>query len=360
MTAGTETLNYFVCPHMALSDDDFRLLSIFLPGVNVLEIVRPASIPQWARERFCGYPVLRGSELASRIDSCLQGYRNFAQVHGGPGGILGFLSAVFDESQEPRYFIQEELRGKSGQNMDPVQKEIIRAALFLEIAREFDEKELEIESGYSRLSAMEQEFRDIVGIDEEDTEAAEAHLTPALAHDPNGLLYMLPKRIESWFRLFSLQPVEGLPVFVGCLPAVAQEIIEAIRTGCEQNGKECSSSTYSLGSIPVNMGQKQFRSLIEAPGKPELLSGWHRELEDLIKAAAGGENRAKLQDRSRSLRSAFEKLCGKCAVEGDRADLDMTLVERVSFADTAGYLGVSGGFRAAAWTPVFLGIRKGD
>ena len=363
MTAGTETLNYFLYPHMTLSDDDLRTLCIFLPRLNVLEIARRASIPQWAQERLSAWPVLRGDDLAARIDSCLQGYRNFAQVHGGPGGILGFLSAVFGEEDEPRYSIQEELRGKYPKDMDPVQKETVQAALFLEIAREFDEKELEIESGYAHLSAIEQEFRDIVGIEEEDSQSAEAHLAPALAHDPSGLLYMLPRRIESWFRMFSLQPPEGMPVFVGCLPEVIEETLEMIRAGCEHNGKEFSAATYSLGSIPGagKLGQKQFQTLIEAPGMPELLSSCHREIENVVKGAAGGENQAELQGRSRSLRSALEKLCGKCAVaEADRVNLGLTLVENVSFADVAGFLGVSDGFKAAAWPPVFLSVLKGD
>jgi hypothetical protein len=362
MMAGTETLNYFLCPHMTLSEDDLRVLGIFLPRVKVLEIVRRASIPQWALERVSGWPVLRGNDLAARINSCLQGYRNFAQVHGGPGGILGFLSAVFDEIEEPRYRIQEELRGKCPPEMDPVQKETIQAALFLEIAREFDEKELEIESGYAHLSAIEQEFRDIVGIEDEDSESAEAHLAPALAHDPNGLLYMLPRRIASWFRLFSLQPVEGLPVFVGCLPEVIEETLEMIRVGCERNGKGFSTATYLLGSIPEagKLGQKQLQTLIEAPGMPELLSSCHRELEDVIKGAAGGGNQAELEGRSRSLQSDLEKLCGKCTVaEGDRVNLGLTLVENVSFADVAGFLGGSD-VKTAAWPPVFLSIRKGD
>ena len=241
-------LNYFLCPHMILSDEDLKTLSIFLPRVNVMETIRRASIPQWAQDRFPGWSVLQGDYLVARIVSCLEGYRSFAQVHGGPGGILGFLNSVFEEIDEPRYRIQEELRGKSRRE-DMVQKEIIQAALFLEIARELDEKELEIESGYADLSAMEQEFRDIVGIDD-DTESAEARLTPALTHDTNGFLYMLPKRIEGWFRLFSLQPVQGRPVFVACLPEVVGEALEMIRAGCEQSGKEFSTSEYLLGPIP--------------------------------------------------------------------------------------------------------------
>jgi len=344
---------------MTLSDNDLRDLCIFLPRLNVLEIARQANVPQWVQERLSGWPVLRGGDLPALIDSCIQGYRNFAQVHGGPGGILGYLSQVLGEIDEPRYRIQEELRGKCPQDMDPAQKETIQAALFLEIARELDEKELEIESSYAHLSEIEQEFRDIVGIDDEESESAETNLTPALSHDVEGLLYMLPRRIESWFRMFSLRPADGLPVFVACLPEVIEETLEMIHTGCERNGKEFSTASYPLGSIPGSgvLGRKQFQSLIEAPGMPDLLSICHHELENFIKRAAARENPVELQGGSVPLQSALEKLCGKCtAPQDDKLSLMLTMVENVSFAEAAGFLGVHHGFESAAWPPVFLSI----
>ncbi len=359
-----DELNYFLFPHMTISDNYLRDLSIFLPRLTLLEIVRQSSIPQWAQGKswaqgkFAGRPALSPDDpLFTRIGSCIRGYHDFAQVHGGQGGILGSLSRAFDDLDEPRYQIQEELRGKCPSDLDLGQKETMQAALFLEIARELDEKELEIVSSYIHLSEIEQEFRDIVGIDE--SESSEADLTPALAPDKNGLVYMLPKRIASWFRMFSLRPVEGPSVFVACLPQVIEETLEMIRAGCGRDGKKFSTATYSLGFIPGagGLGLKQFQTIIEAPEMPELLSGCHRELEDFIKSAAGGENPAELQDRSRSVQSALEKLCGKCAMPaGDKVNLRLTLVENLSLAEVAGFLGVSRGFEANAWPPIFLSI----
>ncbi|MGO9017124.1 MAG: hypothetical protein ACLQVJ_02125 [Syntrophobacteraceae bacterium] len=361
MTAVNE-LNYFLFPHMTLSAHDFRNLWIFLPRLRTLEITRQASIPEWAQERFSGWPALHSEELSTRIDSCIEGYRTFARVHGGPGGILGFLSRALDETEEPRYRIQQELRGSCPPNMDPAQKEILQAALFLEIARELDEKELEIVSSYAHLNAIEQEFRDILGIEDEGSDRAETNLIPALAPDTNGLLYMLPKRIESWFRMLSSQPLESMPVFVSCFPEVIDEALEMIRTGYERNGKEYSAATYLLGSIPRldGLGSKQFRTLIEAPGMPDLLSSCHHGLEDFIRSTAGGENPAELQGSSRLLQSAFERFCRKCEVpEGDRVSLNVTWAENVSLGDVAGFLGASPGFEAGAWAPVFLSIAAG-
>jgi hypothetical protein len=358
MTAVNE-LNYFLFPHMTLSAHDCRNLWIFLPHLSVLEIARQASIPEWAQERFSGWPVLRGEELSTRIGSCIEGYRTFAQVHGGPGGILGFLSRALDETDEPRYRIQEKLRGSCPPDMGPAQKEIVQAAVFLEIARELDEKELEIASGYARLSAIEQEFRDILGIEDEESERAETNLTPALAPDTNGLLYMLPRRIESWFRMLSLQPLQSMPIFVGCFPEVIEEAIEMIRTGCERDGKEFSAATHSLGLIPRldGLGSKQFRTLIEAPGMSEILSSCHHGLEDFIRSTARGENPDELQGKGRLLQSAFQRFCQKCeAPKGDQVSLNVTLVENVSPGDVPGFLGTPPGFEAGAWTPVFLCI----
>jgi len=361
MTAVNE-LNYFLFPHMTLSTHDFRNLWIFLPRLSAVEITRRASIPEWAQERFSGWPALHSGELSTRIGSCIQGYRTFAQVHGGPGGILGFLSRALDETEEPRYRIQQELRGNCPSNMDPAQKEIVQAALFLEFARELDEKELEIGASYAHLNAIEQEFRDILGIEDEGSDRAETNLIPALAQDTNGLLYMLPKRIESWFRMLSSQPLESMPIFVSCFPEVIDEALEMIRTGCERDGKEYSAATYLLGSIPRldGLGSKQFRTLIEAPGMSDILSACRHGLEDFIRSTAKGENPAELQGKGRLLQSAFERFCRKCEVpEGDRISLKITWVRNVSLGDVAGFLGASPGFEAGAGAPVFLSIAAG-
>ncbi len=355
-------MNYFLFPHTTLATSYLRNLGIFLPRLNVLEITRQASFPQWAKGRFSGWPVLRREELSSVVSSCIEGYRAFAQVHGGRGGVLGFLSRLLDEVDEPRYKIQEDLRGKCRPGIAPAQKETIQAALFLEIARDLDEKELEIEAGYAHLNAMELEFRDILGIEDEQSQSAEISLTPPLTPDTNGLLYMLPRRIESWFQMFSLRPAEDMPIFAACFPEVVEETLEMIRSGSEQNNREFSTATYLLGSIPRmdGLGWKQFQTLMEAPGMPEVLSSCHRELEDFIKKAAGRENPAELQGESRLPQSAFEKLCRQCGMpEADKASLVATLVENVSLGDVAGFLGASPGFEAGAWPPVFLSITAG-
>lgn len=355
-----DNVNYFLFPHMTLSDDNLKDLCIFLPRLAVLEITRQARIPEWAQGTLSGWRVLENGELSEQIGSCILGFSDFAKIHGGPGGILGFLSQVFEEVDEPRYKIQEELKGKCPPDLAPERKELLRAALFLEIARELDERELEIESSYVHLGEIEQEFRDILGIDEESGHT-EANISPPLAHDLSGMLYMLPKRIAGWFRVFALRPSEGPAVLVSCLPQVIEETLDAIRVECERTGREFSAATCVLGSIPEagGLGGKRYRSLIEAPGLPELLSGCHRELDDFIKTAAKLKDASGLSDGNRSVQNALEKFCGKCDTpEADKVGLSLTMVENLTFSEVAGLFGVKAGLEAANWPPIFLTVRR--
>jgi len=395
----TETLTYFLFPHLTLSSSDLMNLYIVPPRLRVLEIARPAAIPEWAQERMSGWPVLGSEEISSHVRSCLEGYLDFARVHGGPGGMLGFLNRALDENDEPRYRIQEELRGKCPPDMDPARKEIFQAALFLEIARELDEKELEIESGYDRLNAIEQEFREILGIEDDESERAQANITPVLAPDANGLLYMLPKRIESWFKMLALRPVEGMPVFVACFPEVIEETVEMARSGKnrlfdlrdprpgqalekegneERSGKQFSAVTYMLGSIPRMDGidGELFRSIIDALESPaqapddheapahktvhaEPLSSCRHDLEEFIQMAARGQNPAELEGKRHSLQGSLERLFQERRTpEGSKTDLHLTVVTDVSLSGVSSLPASTTNFGASPL--VFLRITAGS
>lgn len=344
----THSLDYYLFPHMTLSSNALANLCVFLPRLNILEIIARAQVPEWAQDRVCGYPVLNEGELSSRIGASIEGYRNFAKVHSGPGGMLGYLQQALDEIDEPRYRIQEELRGKLPAE-GAEQNQIVQASLFLEMARELDQKELEIESGYDRLNAIEQEFRDILGIEDEESEPVDVNLSSALAPDQNGLLYMLGKRIRSWFRMFSIRPVAGAPVFVAALPGVADEALDAVRTGCEKSGIDFSTAVHTLGPVPWPAGKA--RTL---PQSSELVSACRRGLDDFIRSAARIKDPEKLEEKRLALQSALEKLCG---TEGPGATLRLTVVENVPLAAVPGLppLPFAAG-DAQSWPPVFLSV----
>ncbi len=355
----TNSLDYFLFPHMTFSSNALENLCVFLPRLNILEIISRASIPKWAQERIYGHAILSEGELFSRIGGCIEGYRNFAKVHGGPGGVLGFLSHALDEIDEPRYRIQEELRGKFPPAKDSEEREIVQASVFLEMARELDEKELELKTGYDRMNTIEQEFRDILGIEDEESEQVETSLSSALAPDENGLLYMLAKRIESWFRMFSAGPVVNMPVFVAGFREVADETLDIVRTECERSGKDFSTAAYRLGPVPRLFGPAggRLRTPLDAPGVSEVISSCRHGLDDFIRSAARDEEP---EGKRGLLQSAFEELCRRCGTPQDaRASLLITVVKNVSVAAIPGLPPLRLTGEAGDWPPVFLSVEAG-
>ncbi len=323
-------------------------LCALLPCLNMLEIISRASIPERAKDRICVHPVISQAELISRIRNSIEGYREFAKVHGGPGGILGFLSHAFGETDEPRYRIQEELRGKVPPEKDAKESQIVQAALFLEMARELDEKELEIEAGFDRMNQIEQEFRDILGIEEEEAHQVGSDLSSPLVLDESSLLYMLKKRIESWFRMLSSGPATKMPVFVTVFPEVVLEALDIVRTGCEKSGQDFSTAAYTLGPVPWT------GRLLDGHEFLVSVSSCGDRLGDFIKSAAGSEEPEKTEDKRRLLQSAFEELCKRCgAAQDEKATLRVTVVKNVSASAIPGLPQLDFGGEGS-WSPVFL------
>lgn len=359
-----DTLTYFLFPHIGLSEKDFLNFSIFLPRLHLLEITRPAAVPDWGRERFPGLPSVQEKDLLDRIRSCLDGYRAFAREHGGAGGILGFLGLAPDETGETRFRIQEDIRGKCPPGLDPAHTAMFQAAVFLEIARELDEKEYELEASFTQVDMLEKEFRGILGITAgEDDAEAEDTLSPSLIPDTSGQHFMLPRRIRSWFRLFGGCSVASPPVFVANHPEVVDETIDLVRAGHERTGKNFLPLRFSLGAFPrlEPLGQKQFRSLTEAPDVPELLDSYRRELETFLREAATAENLRELEPKSESLRHRLDTICRKCDIpRADQVRLGLVFSKDLSLGALMESLGLSrpapGGFDAGNWPACFLSI----
>lgn len=333
----TDSPSYFLFPYGIPSEDDLRNFSIFLPNLNILEILRPAVIPEQLRDRFRGLPVIGEKDFLARIDSCIKGYYAFAEVHGGEGGILAYLSQTRGDTSETRLRIQEKLRGNSPSRLDEAQRKILQAAVFLEIARELDEKELELEGSYERLNELEREFSGILGIEgDEDSEEAEATLSSPLIPDGAGALFMLPTRIESWFQLFSVHPVEGMPVFIANHPDVISETLEMMGSRRAHTSGESSPARISLGSFPRlnKLGPKQFQSLIEAPGIPAILDAYRHDLDSFMLEASRAKNSDELESRSEPLRHHLDKFCRHCGLtDTDRVTLTLYFPENISLAD---------------------------
>lgn len=326
-------INYFLFPGLIIPEEEFRNFFVFLPRLNFLEISRPAAVPEWAREKFFSRPAIADQELMGQIKSCSQGYRAFAEIHGGSGGNLGYLSRALEDMSDTRFGIQEQLRGKCPAGLDAKQIEVLRAAVFLDIARELDEKEFELASGIAEAGALEKEFAEILGLTEEDDSEVPEDLDLPLFGESPGPQYMLPERIASWFQIFSAHMGDVAPVFVASGPEAAVESLDTLRTALDHVGKEFSSSTLALGSFPSldHLGQKQFRSVIEAPGVPPILAAYQERLDLFLTNAASGKDIDALESEAAPLRQCLEKACRVCSVPGkDCVTLYLELVHGLS------------------------------
>lgn len=211
-----------------------------------------------------------------------------------------------------------------------------------------------------RLNAMEQEFRDILGIEDE-SDSAEARITPALVPDKTGLLYMLSNRVESWFRMFSLSPIDriaGMPVFVTCFQEVVDEVIEMGRAACQRSGKDFSVDAHPLVSIPA-FGDGQAQAFFEEPPESKLLTACRREFGELIRIASEGIDTG-FEGRRCSLQGGFEKLCQEFqACEGHKTNISLTVLKGGTLANVLDFSGTELAGEITARPFVLLSVTAG-
>jgi hypothetical protein len=348
-----DSLNYLLFPHLTLFSNAAANL-MFLPRLSVLEILSRAPVPQWAKNWLFPHPAISDPEMASLIGAGLAAYREFAKIHEGPGGILGFIKQSLGEIEEPRYRIQEQLRGKS--SMSAEKDEILQASLLLEMARELDDKQLEIAAGYDRSNAIEQEFRDILGIEDEDSQLVASNLSSALAADESSLLYMLEKRIRSWLKVMSAGPALNMPVFVCGFPEVVEEILDIIAAGCAKNGKDFTTTSFELGRVPWPAGGAG--PLNAGTGVPELVQTCRQGLDDFLRSAAQTASPEETEEKRLILQTSFEELCAGCdAPEEALPTVSVSVVKNIPVSAIPGLPPL--GEKTEPWPPIFLCIDSG-
>ncbi|MFP5211912.1 MAG: hypothetical protein ACLGPL_00895, partial [Acidobacteriota bacterium] len=131
---------HILFPHMVIREGDYRHLGLLLPRLFILEAVRPPILPEWAGERFSPWPAIGDEGLRERIGQILQGYREMAAIHGEGAAMAAMMERWMEDLRESRLSIQSTIRGRKADELDERQKAIVEAALFLEMARDFDEK----------------------------------------------------------------------------------------------------------------------------------------------------------------------------------------------------------------------------
>ena len=291
-------MQYLLFPYTVLSEAEYRHLSILLPRLSVLQVVRPPMVPDWLREMVAGWPVIVEQRQIEAIKLCLKGYREFASVHGQSSALSSIsLDQISRDFAESRFRIQTQLKKDHSDESRASESALMEAAIFLEMARDLDEKEMEVEASFEDLDSLEGEFREILGIsdDEELAETMET-MVPTLRAEKAYLSFMLLKRIQSWLRLFYNRLPEAPPALVTTLEQVVEEILEPLRLKCDRSGKALQLSRISLGSIPVleDLPKAEFLALLSDPEATRLVSAYWNSLDKMLTSPHNSSEQAEL------------------------------------------------------------------
>ncbi len=245
----------FIFPFTILPESYYRFISITFPSVKILRIMRPAYIPEWNSGELEEYPVFLNEEHIRKIQEIYRGYQDYARIH-GEKHLLETLSLkrIDSEWEESRLRLRSII--KSGGANEPSDEWVanLESALILELARDLDQKDIELDRDLSHIDMLEDKFRQVLGLDDETGDAAEidepikivAEALPRRSY----FGYLLKKRISSWLRLFLINPPPTPPLLLCITRDILEELTDPFRTKIEREGKEWTCIEHSIISLP--------------------------------------------------------------------------------------------------------------
>ncbi len=242
---------YLLFPQTVLSDRDFCLFSYLVPELHMLQILRPSAIPEWGTRQFSDWPAITDQGMIEAVRGSLRSYQDFAAIHGEETGLASISHEhIAGEYSESRLQIQTDLRKKEPPAAELSRAMLTEASVFLEMARDLDEREIELETGIAQVDRLESEFREILGISsEEDPKDVVETVTPPLFPE-TSLSYLLGKRMACWLRLLCWRTLDGQPVMVTNSEEVVEEALESLSKCLKVQGREFHVERHSLCRIP--------------------------------------------------------------------------------------------------------------
>jgi hypothetical protein len=347
---------YFLFPQSVMAEHEARHLALLLPTLRLLEIASPLRMPSWGRGHFIPEAILSEPEFVQRVKHYLRDYREFADTHQDTD-TMALLQAQRQgaDSEASRFLLQSQLRGRPPKGPDMAEWLRLEAASFLELARELDERELELEGHYRRMEELEEDFREILGaVDGEEIEEVAEAVNLPLAPDRNRLAHLLVKRAASWYRLFGNQLQQPGTVAATLTREVTLELLDPIQTEWERIGRGFSWVQRPVVALPsirelatgdfsalwtqlVDSGaiQPYWRALAEALDQPETEKLWDA-----------------VNHHVQSIRSRIFEFCLQCNVHPrEQVVLVMNLIHDISHYDLWKSLDRTGFEHLAEQTP---------
>ncbi len=246
--------NTFIFPFTVLPESYYKFVSLILPSVKILRIMRPACIPEWNIGEFEEHPVFLNEEHIRKAQEIYRGYQDYAKIH-GEKHLLETLSLkrIDSEWEESRLRLRSII--KSGSTNEPSDEWVanLEAALILELARDLDQKDIELDRDLIHIDILESKFRQALGLDEEEGSAEieePIKITAEALPRRSYFGYLLSKRISSWLRLFVLNPTNTPPLLLCVTREIIEELADPFRTRIERDGREWIWSEHSIISIP--------------------------------------------------------------------------------------------------------------
>jgi hypothetical protein len=304
---------YLMCPHTVLAEREARHLALLIPQLGLLQVIQPVIAAAVEEHHLTAVPVVRDAAFLERVQLLLRGYKDFASIHENSGS-LAVLREDFgaDHAEASRFRLQSELRGKPSQSPDMNAWLRLEAAVFLELAREFDIKELELESQYERMQELEEGFRQILGvIDGEEAEEVVETANPPLVSDRSRLSFMLTKRLVCWYRLLATLPRQSLLIPVALTRDVPAELVDPIQSQWEREGRKWSMAQRPLVTLP-NLRQltaEQEHALHQELQRQKTLPHYWDALKDVVLSPDEEQGQERLETAVRNLREGIFQFC---------------------------------------------------
>jgi hypothetical protein len=329
---------YFLFPHAALSEPETRHLGLLLPQLYLLQVIRPVAVAAGDEGQFVAYPVVHEDAFRERVQLYLRGYHDFASIHRDSGSLAG-LGEQFgaNDLEASRFLLQGELRGKSPLSPDMSSWLRLEAAVFLELARDYDEKELELETQYQRMQELEEGFRQILGvIDGEEMEEVIETVNPSLTPDQSRLSFMLKKRMACWYRLLAVQELQPFPSPLALSREVVAELLDLMETEAERAGRDFSMVQRPVAMLPGlhHLPAEQFRTLRQELQRHGHLRPYWQALGEVWQNPRAQDVQVALQSAVQNLRDQIFQFCLQQNVHPKKqVVLVLTRVEGVTHQD---------------------------
>lgn len=273
-------------PHTVVPEASCRLLSLILPTVRYLQVLEPAEPGTGAGEFLTPIAVVPEADEIQRLRQLLLEYRRVGELHEDPALLQVVVrDMVAQDFSESRFGIQARLRGQS--NPVPEDALILRreAALFLELARDLDRRELELGRDLVQAAELEREFKEILGVTdtEELLEVVEIE-GPPLSPDPGHFAHQLSRRMACWWRLFSDHQPAVDPVYVAIIREVLEQLVDLVRTGRGRDGADWNPVELELARLPAldALTHEQMNALKRNLQSAGILSAFHDALLTLL------------------------------------------------------------------------------